>query len=146
MPRKKRLNFWVLRGYWSLELIFLDINLATKDLPESNKISYLVELAFSLRYITGGQYVRPNIAEFANMSEIFGQKTFGNIRPPVSGGTVVYWRCSFFASALFLTHIYLSQGQSVDTRNALCLLPIKLPVIPIIPHSRRVDTHIALYL
>ena len=35
------------------------------------------------RYI-GPQYKGvPNIAELANMSKIFGQKTFGNIGPPV---------------------------------------------------------------
>jgi hypothetical protein len=36
----------------------------------------------NFRYVSSTKGV-PNIAEFANITQIFGQKTFGDIGPPV---------------------------------------------------------------
>jgi hypothetical protein len=40
---------WNLRGYWSLESVFLDKNLANQGFEDIIPISQFVDLAFSLR-------------------------------------------------------------------------------------------------
>jgi hypothetical protein len=42
-------NHWLLRGYWSLKLSFLDKNLANQGFEDIIQISQFVDQAFSLR-------------------------------------------------------------------------------------------------
>jgi hypothetical protein len=45
----KSARYTLLRGYWSLELVFLDKNLANQGFEDIIQISQFVELSFSLR-------------------------------------------------------------------------------------------------
>ena len=90
---------------------------------KTQKVSQFWNLWISTiyRYRGGGnifaQYLRPNIAKFSNMSEIFWQKTFGNIGP-------LYFKCiseydnqtqnEFFACKFWLPLTLLTKHAYIE--------------------------------
>ena len=88
----------ILRGYWSLELIILDENLANQSFKDIIQISQFVELAFSLRNICHILYMYQNFVDFElnfikkylKFSALFVENKFEQVRTQYLWKIMIY--------------------------------------------------------